>query len=364
MSSYEHAELSPMSSPPSPRSVPPRHHFGSVRHAENDDAFVEHADAPNSDFVEHANPDFVEHANPDFVENASPDFVENASPDFVENADFVEHANPDFVEHADEPLRPSMSRRSTIMLDEDEQVPHNLGEGDEEGPFSRAQEGEQVGFDQGARQPRDGLVETAIEWREGGSNVFVTGSFTGWRQMIPLRRFEDNVFVVVLKLAPGTHRLRFVVDGELRCSNYMDTATDSMGNLVNYMEVGVSGHSTHSLTDSSDQLHPGPTPEAYAGDSEYTREIPEIFADPEALDRFSSIDFMPPPQLPPHLDGVILNTNWTEKDNNSVLPIPNHVVLNHLATTSIKHNVLAVASVSRYRAKYVTQILYSPIEGM
>lgn len=318
--------------------------------------------------------EFVEHADESLSPRAAPP-CDNDLPEFVENADnhnsnvfeHTEHAHSEHAEyrrgsassrlgHDDgSGLRPSLSRRSTIMLDEDELSQLNQGEeAHDEGPLSRAQEGEQVDLNQmGTTLPKDGLVETIIEWKEGGNSVFVTGSFTGWRQMIPLRKFDDNIFVVVLKLAPGTHRLRFVVDGELRCSNSMNAATDSMGNLVNYMEVvAPEGFEQDDLL--SDQLEsPGHV---------YTREIPEIFADPEALDKFSSIEFTPPPQLPPHLDGVILNTNWTEKDNNSVLPIPNHVVLNHLATTSIKHNVLAVASVSRYQAKYVTQILYSPIE--
>lgn len=248
-----------------------------------------------------------------------------------------------------------MRRRSTIMLNEEELAHINhQEESHDEGPYSRAQEGDQVDLTHTVAS-KDKLIETVIEWKQGGQSVFVTGSFTGWKQMIPLRKFEDNVFVVVLKLAPGTHRMRFVVDGELRCSDDMNTATDSMGNLVNYMEV-----SADSQIDGEEQVEDDESQPVH----EYTRQIPEIFADPDTLDRFSSIEFTPPPQLPPHLDGVILNTNWTEKDNNSVLPIPNHVVLNHLATTSIKHNVLAVASVSRYRAKYITQILYSPIHGV
>lgn len=71
-----------------------------------------------------------------------------------------------------------------------------------------------------------------------------------------------------------------------------------------------------------------------------------------------------PPHLPPHLDTVILNTNSNEKDDSSVLPAPNHVVLNHLATSSIKHNVLAVASVNRYGKKFVTQILHAPMPSL
>lgn len=244
--------------------------------------------------------------------------------------------------------------------------------------------------------------------------------------------------------------MRFVVDNELRCSDFLPSATDSMGNLVNYIEVPFESQQlqqqlrleaqqqnakyhndqaydrsiadTATNDDSMEPLHrvsgnhqqpgdvPSTNPPPYqqpfssasnqnlrlqrattvekvtnydmSNDDEllngggyerfqeqlpaapvytFSSEIPAVFTDPEVMEVFVSSDFVTPPQLPPHLESVILNSNSNEKDNNSVLPIPNHVVLNHLATTSIKHNVLAVATVSRYSRKYVTQILYAPL---
>ncbi|KAG5440579.1 hypothetical protein PCK2_000404 [Pneumocystis canis] len=68
-----------------------------------------------------------------------------------------------------------------------------------------------------------------------------------------------------------------------------------------------------------------------------------------------------PPSLPPHLEKVILNSNSTMKDDQSVLPNPNHVVLNHLAASSIRNGVLAVSVTTRFRNKYITTVLYRPI---
>ena len=64
-----------------------------------------------------------------------------------------------------------------------------------------------------------------------------------------------------------------------------------------------------------------------------------------------------PPQLPPHLESVILNNFNNTENNSGALPIPNHVVLNHLATTSIKHNTLAVASIVRYKKVFDTSFI-------
>jgi hypothetical protein len=58
-----------------------------------------------------------------------------------------------------------------------------------------------------------------------------------------------------------------------------------------------------------------------------------------------------PPNLPPHLERVILNSSIVSKEDTSVLPVPNHVVLNHLYACSIRDGVMAVAGTTRYRKK-------------
>jgi hypothetical protein len=58
-----------------------------------------------------------------------------------------------------------------------------------------------------------------------------------------------------------------------------------------------------------------------------------------------------PPALPGFLSKPILNAATPRKDDNSVLTQPNHTVLNHLATSSIKNNVLAVSATTRYKSK-------------
>lgn len=80
-------------------------------------------------------------------------------------------------------------------------------------------------------------VPVDIKWVQGGEKVYVTGSFTGWRKMIGLSKQPDNSFLITLGLPVGTHRFRFVIDNELRFSDFLPTATDQMGNFVNYVEV-------------------------------------------------------------------------------------------------------------------------------
>lgn len=58
-----------------------------------------------------------------------------------------------------------------------------------------------------------------------------------------------------------------------------------------------------------------------------------------------------PPSLPLFLSKSILNGTTPMKDDSSVLIMPNHTVLNHLATTNIKQGVLATSATTRYKKK-------------
>lgn len=209
------------------------------------------------------------------------------------------------------------------------------------------------------------------------------------------------MMTAVVPLPPGTHHLKFVVDDEMRTSDTLPTAVDSTGILVNYIEVNAEEElpvlervptntasppqaTPTSAAASVPASHPHPPP---ATDLQkrpvppptWTSEIPEYLRDiDERLERYGNrayeVDVNAPPSLPMLLGKVILNSSSTMKEDNSVLSIPNHVVLNHLATSSIKNNVLAVSATTRYKKKvcgecamlsrlanarqYVTTILY------
>lgn len=45
----------------------------------------------------------------------------------------------------------------------------------------------------------------------------------------------------------------------------------------------------------------------------------------------------------------------------TLLPEPNHVMLNHLYALSIRDGVMVLSATHRYRKKYVTTLLYKPI---
>ncbi|KAI9864540.1 MAG: hypothetical protein M1813_003029 [Trichoglossum hirsutum] len=245
-------------------------------------------------------------------------------------------------------------------------------------------------------------IPTPIEWKQGGNKVYVTGTFTGWNRKFRLHKSASkDGLSAIIQLPPGTHHIKFIVDGEMRTSDDLPTAVDYANILVNYLEVSAddippdgpskpvnvldSGHagvhSSHAVTpapgskskeqdaDASKEKLQSAKPSAQAPPApprRYTKEIPKYLLDydqpedsPEYLRSAAAISNLPlPPSLPMFLSKVILNGTTPMKDDSSVLNIPNHVVLNHLATSSIKYNVLAVSATTRYKRKYVTTILY------
>ncbi|CAR28045.1 hypothetical protein ZYGR_0N05340 [Zygosaccharomyces rouxii] len=98
-------------------------------------------------------------------------------------------------------------------------------------------------------------VHVAIKWRDhlpvDGTNrmsmvsedIASTLSFErqkhGARNTFPMRYEEETKEWVVpdLVLPVGVYRLQFLINGELTHSNYLPTATDSVGNFVNWFEV-------------------------------------------------------------------------------------------------------------------------------
>ncbi|WFD24905.1 hypothetical protein MEQU1_003611 [Malassezia equina] len=250
------------------------------------------------------------------------------------------------------------------------------------------------------------LTPVHLVWRGRGRNVYVTGTFADeWQSKIALRQLRPGTpFLCTLYLPPGTHRLKFVVDNRWRISPDLNTATDGDGTLVNYVEI------PNLLEQTNEAELPGPIErdEAWAkamadikaaqkaggewdimGDeftstteTAWTRELPPcVEVAQEAEERLLDSDIaaehsslLPnPPQLPRQLEKVILNAAVTSDqvqintaaalvDDNSVLPAPNHAVLNHLATGAIKNGVLAMGMVTRYKNKYVTTVLYRPVQ--
>jgi hypothetical protein len=104
---------------------------------------------------------------------------------------------------------------------------------------------------------------------------------------------------------------------------------------------------------------PSQRPEMRRPPIRYTTEVPQFLMDADTAVTTQEIreavelaDTLPhPPTQPMFLNKSILNGTTPMKDDASVLILPNHTVLNHLATTSVRNGVLATSATTRYKRK-------------
>jgi hypothetical protein len=185
----------------------------------------------------------------------------------------------------------------------------------------------------------------------------------------------------------------FLVDNDMMISDKLPTAVDYTNILVNYLEVSYDDVADPAAADQAAKpdpampvqerpapegvyppqtLPPSPTPAPVKPpvpevpdtsipqpEKRYHQNIPKYLLDldaPEESSRFAranaaAANLPTPPSLPMFLSKSILNGTTPMKDDSSVLIMPNHTVLNHLATSSIKDNILATSATTRYKQK-------------
>src|SRR4051812_34473747 len=56
---------------------------------------------------------------------------------------------------------------------------------------------------------------------------------------------QPGCFTVTCKVLPGTHHIRFLVDGQMLTSPDLPTTVDYGNNLVNYIEIAIDGPDGH-----------------------------------------------------------------------------------------------------------------------
>lgn len=220
-------------------------------------------------------------------------------------------------------------------------------------------------------------------------------------------------FSALICLPPGPHRLKFIVDKEWKASKHLPVATDADGNLINYLQVNANpSKAAATLLDwSSGSLVPlGSTPTSSGAtipltawgaldedeeekwevdDSEWTQEIPpELVEWGEWETARETIEVayqtaggtgnapnlppppassgVAPPSLPAQLEKGPLNhaayVTQGSGDDNSILPKPDHSVINHLAASPIKGGFLSVGVTTRYKRKVRLSVLVRATE--
>ncbi|XP_017066220.1 5'-AMP-activated protein kinase subunit beta-1 [Drosophila eugracilis] len=191
---------------------------------------------------------------------------------------------------------------------------------------------------------RKTALPTVLRWDGGGKNVTISGTFSNWKPITMVRSHQN--FVTIIDLPEGDHQYKFCVDGEWKHDPKLKSVENDEGQRNNLVSVRESDFEVfQALAKDSENVT------NYA-EKEYSQEVPQA----KPWEKVSG-----PPVLPPHLLQVILNKDTPLSCEPTLLPEPNHVMLNHLYALSIKDGVMVLSATHRYRKKYVTTLLYKPI---
>ncbi|XP_022221643.2 5'-AMP-activated protein kinase subunit beta-1 [Drosophila obscura] len=191
---------------------------------------------------------------------------------------------------------------------------------------------------------RKTALPTVLRWDGGGKNVTISGTFSNWKPITMVRSHGN--FVTIIDLPEGDHQYKFCVDGEWTHDPKLKSVDNDEGEKNNLVSVRPSDFEVfQALAKDSENVT------NYA-EKEYSQEVPQA----KPWEKVSG-----PPVLPPHLLQVILNKDTPLSCEPTLLPEPNHVMLNHLYALSIKEGVMVLSATHRYRKKYVTTLLYKPI---
>lgn len=158
---------------------------------------------------------------------------------------------------------------------------------------------------------------------------------------------EETIFITIIDLPPGTYSYDFTVDGKVCLA-----PDQPIVNSRNSITVVPSESYSKPLSSNNDEEGWG-------------QEIPDLSENPAA----PSPQKTParksrnqgPVELPAHLERALLNSQPVA-DDPSMLPLPHHVMLNHLYSRPSLYNTYILGLTVRHRENFVTVVLYKPTE--
>jgi 5'-AMP-activated protein kinase, regulatory beta subunit len=163
---------------------------------------------------------------------------------------------------------------------------------------------------------------------------------------------SQNDFVTILDLPEGQHEYKFFADGQWVLDPDQKHKDGESGAQNNIVEVSRSDFEVFDALTIDGEKGNGTSTYSSSPPGSYVQEIPNKKPYESSTG---------PPVLPPHLMQVILNRDIPVTYEPTLLPEPNHVMLNHLYALSIKDGVMVLSATHRYRKKYVTTLMYKPI---
>jgi len=192
-------------------------------------------------------------------------------------------------------------------------------------------------------------LPTIFKYAGDAKEAYVCGTFSNWDK-IPMVRTQKD-FVAMVELPIGDHQFKYYVDNEWTSDKNLPTVDNDCGSKNNIISIQQEDFEAFAALDMDSKATN--VRHQRGVEVEFGQEVPGL----SAFEHKAG-----PPILPPHLLQVILNKDTPLSCEPTLLPEPNHVMINHLYAMSIKDGVMVISSTQRFRKKYVTTILYKPIE--
>nr|ACO14915.1 5-AMP-activated protein kinase subunit beta-2 [Caligus clemensi] len=196
-------------------------------------------------------------------------------------------------------------------------------------------------------------LPTIFKYKGNAKEVFLSGTSTGWKKIPMISSSRD--FTALAGLPEGDHEYRFQVDGKWVTDPHNTFITDAKGETRNVIRIRKEDFDAYHALDMDTKAVSKLKKRKKA-----TSRSPSVYGQ-EVPSYLNQGPRSGPPILPPHLLQVLLNKDTPLSFEPTLLPEPNHVMINHLYALSIKDRVLVLSSTHRYRKKYVTTLLYTPL---
>ncbi|XP_059089259.1 5'-AMP-activated protein kinase subunit beta-1-like isoform X2 [Tigriopus californicus] len=201
------------------------------------------------------------------------------------------------------------------------------------------------------------LVPTVFKWMVPSfmfepKSVWISGSFNNWEKV--LMHGSKTHWVIIIDLPQGEHQYKFKVDDKWFHNQKEPTMPDGMGGLNNVIVVRKSDFEVFEALDMD--CRDVNAKKQSTESEEFGQVVPNFSHEVMMSGRRSN-----PPILPPQLLQVMLNKDTPLSCEPTLLPLPNHVMLNHMYALSIRDKVMVMSTTQRFRKKYVTTVLYRPV---
>ena len=230
---------------------------------------------------------------------------------------------------------------------------------------------------------KSSVIPTTFKWRNGGNNVYLTGSFCKWNQFFLMKKISPDSFILTLNLPRGRHEYKYKVDNQWKF-NEKDEICNNNGNINNVLdtsnwEITVINTEERTIAQSTNYTdtyydNSNKNLEKIKNDDiskmKYSNKVPEIdkFSEKipalpghyqacENINLLSNQKYIGDKKLLGSSENDILSENLAYKKIEKV----HHEQINHLITNNDKKlsEKKAICSItSRYRFKFTTFVYY------